>query len=179
MVPIDLEAELLSRRVAHLERFARDFRTSTVTANDRNVVAFHYVFTARARTLAHESRDANDFAQCGNGILNVSLVTQTARSAVSPTAQSAPCRPAACDTADQRSALRPRNPNHFRIVGPPFIRVEVPILTLMQPRDVAIEEEKLRTLLVQIRVSESPRAVCVRVNGRNVLVIKHVYNSRR
>ena len=68
-VPIEFEAEFEGCRFGDLERFARDFRTSAVAANNRDVVGFH-----KSCLPAGQGRDARESARAGNGILRINSV---------------------------------------------------------------------------------------------------------
>ena len=55
-VPVEFEAEFFAGGFAHLERFAGDFRTGAVAADDCNVVAFHKLFLSPPQKFPGQER---------------------------------------------------------------------------------------------------------------------------
>src|SRR5436190_19654859 len=51
-----------------------------------------------------------------------------------------------------RRGILSRNPDQIRIIGPPFVRGEIPIFRVAESRRVTVQETKLRSLVVKIRV---------------------------
>ena len=56
-----------------------------------------------------------------------------------------------------------REPNQFRIIGKAFVGFEIPILCIVEPLDVAIEENKLCAMVMQIGMDIVP--FCDRTNA--------------
>src|SRR5205085_8465832 len=51
MMPIEFESEFFAGGLAHLERFARDFRPGAVSADDCDIVTFHESYSGNRREL--------------------------------------------------------------------------------------------------------------------------------